>query len=174
MTDVTDRVRAWAQKQADEYRDGADRPLDGYAALLGAYGGLVAAAALAGRLFKRRIPDSIGPLDLITLSISTHRLSRTLAKDPVTSPLRAPFTKYAGTSAPSELAEEVRKHEGIHHSLGELVTCPMCLAQWVATGLAAGMVFAPRQTRLVNATFTAVAGADFLQYLYALVQQAEE
>jgi hypothetical protein len=44
----------------------------------------------------------------------------------------------------------------------------------VATGLSAGLVLAPRQTRLVLATFTAVAGADFLQYLYAYLQQAAE
>lgn len=175
-TDVSARVRSvarWAQKQADEYRDGAERPLDGYATLLTIYGGLVGATTVAGRVFGKRIPDRIGTLDLVTLSVATHRLSRTLAKDPVTSPLRAPFTKYAGVSAPSELAEEVRYHGGVRHSVGELVTCPMCLAQWVATALAAGMVFAPRQTRLVSATLTAVAGADFLQYVYALLQQAE-
>jgi hypothetical protein len=43
----------------------------------------------------------------------------------------------------------------------------------VATALAGGLVFAPRQTRLALAALTAVAGADFLQYLYALLQQAE-
>ena len=57
---------------------------------------------------------------------------------------------------------------------GELITCPFCLAQWVATGLAAGLVFAPRATRLVMSTFSAVAGADFLQYAYASLQQATE
>jgi hypothetical protein len=67
----------------------------------------------------------------------------------------------------------VRGH-GVQHSVGELLSCPMCLAQWVATGLSAGLVLAPRQTRLVLATFTAVAGADFLQYLYAYLQQATE
>jgi hypothetical protein len=30
----------------------------------------------------------------------THKLARTLAKDPVTSPLRAPFTQYEGVSGP--------------------------------------------------------------------------
>ncbi|MFD7922153.1 DUF1360 domain-containing protein [Streptomyces sp. NPDC059740] len=42
------------------------------------------------------------------LAAATHKLSRLVAKDPITSPLRAPFTRYQGTSAPSELAEEVR------------------------------------------------------------------
>jgi hypothetical protein len=55
--------------------------------------------------------------------------------------------------------------------MGELIGCPMCLAQWFATALAAGLVFAPRQTRLTMATLSAVAVADFLQYGYAYLQK---
>jgi hypothetical protein len=91
----------------------------------------------------------------------------------VTSPLRAPFTRYDGPGASEEIMEEVRGH-GLQHSIGELIACPMCLAQWCATGLAAGLVIAPRQARLVMATLTAVGSADFLQYLYAWLQQAAE
>jgi hypothetical protein len=50
----------------------------------------------------------------------------------------------------------------------------MCMAQWVATGLSLGLVFAPATTRLVMSTFTAIAGADFLQHAYVKVQQATE
>ena len=174
VSGATARMRSWAEKQAAEYAGDEPRPLGGYLKLMSVYGSGIGAAAVLGRVTGRRIPESIGPLDLVTLSIATHRLSRTMAKDAVTSPLRAPFTSYKGVSAPSELAEEVRYHGGLRHSVGELLTCPMCLAQWVATALSAGMVFAPRQTRLVAATLTAVAGADFLQYLYALLQQATE
>jgi hypothetical protein len=87
--------------------------------------------------------------------------------------VRAPFTRYEGVSAAAELDEQVRGR-GLRHSLGELVSCPMCLAQWVATALCGGMVFAPRATRLVASTFTCVAGSDFLQYLYAALQQKTE
>ena len=163
----------WARQQATAYRDGADRPLGGYLALLGVYAGGVGATALAGRLAGRRLPDRIGLLDLGLLGVATHRLSRTIAKDPITSPVRAPFTKYDGTSAAGELAEQVRGH-GLQHSIGELIACPMCLAQWVASALSAGLVFAPRQTRLAMATLSAVASADFLQYVYALLQQKVE
>src|SRR5699024_5406317 len=103
-------------------------------------------------------------------AVATHRLARTIAKDPVTSPLRAPFTRFGGASAAAELTEEVRGH-GARHSIGELIACPMCLAQWVATALGAGLVCAPRRTRLVMAVLSAVAGADFLQYVYAYLQQ---
>lgn len=167
-------VRSWAEEQASEYRAGEDRPLRGYVTLLSVYGAGVGVAGLVGRRLNRRAPEHVGPLDLVTLGIATHRISRTLAKDAVTSPLRAPFTRFEGSSAPGELAERVRHHGGVRHSVGELMTCPMCLAQWVATALTAGLVLAPRQTRLVTAALTAVAGADFLQYLYALLQQATE
>ncbi|MGN6605711.1 MAG: DUF1360 domain-containing protein [Jatrophihabitans sp.] len=164
-------VREWLAEQGREYRNGDERPLSGYLALMSAYSGGVGAATLAGRLTRRTVPETVRPWDLTLLTVATHRLARTIAKDPVTSPIRSPFTQYDGVSAAAELHEEVRRHDGLGHSFGELITCPMCLAQWVATAFAAGLVFAPRQTRLVMATFTAVAGADFLQYLYAALQQ---
>jgi hypothetical protein len=91
----------------------------------------------------------------------------------VTSPLRAPFTTYRGLSAPSELAESVRGH-GLSHSVGELLTCPMCLAQWVATGFTLGLALAPVPTRTALSIFTGVAGADFLQHVYVKLQQATD
>ena len=103
------------------------------------------------------------------MSVATHRLSRILAKDPVTSPLRAPFTRYTGTSGPAEVSEETRG-TGLRHSTGELLSCTFCLAQWVATGYAAGLVFLPDLTRLTGATMTAVAGADALHLLYTRMQ----
>lgn len=166
-------VADWARRQADRYSGEADRPLGSYLTMLGIYSGGVAAVAGLGRLLGRRVPDRVGAGDLALLAVATHRLARTIAKDPITSPLRAPFTKFGGASAAGELAEDVRGH-GLWHSLGELIGCPMCLAQWVATALSTGLVFAPRQTRLVMATLSAVAGADFLQYVYAYLQQRVE
>jgi hypothetical protein len=169
-----DRVRDWAHEQAETYRHGEKRPLGGYLGVLATYGGLVGLLTLGGRLARGRVPERVSVWDVTLLSLATHRLARTIAKDPVTSPLRAPFTTYEGVSAASELHEEVREGHGVQHSVGELLTCPLCLAQWVATVLSAGLVVAPRQTRLVMATLSAVAGADFLQYLYAYLQQATE
>jgi hypothetical protein len=165
-------VRDWAHRQAEQYREGEDRPLGGYVAVMGVYTAGVGAVALASRLLGKRAPVQISPWDLAQVTVATHRISRTISKDPVTSPLRAPFTRYEGVSAAAELKEEVRSHGGVRHSVGELLSCPMCLAQWVATALTAGLVLSPRVTRLVAGTFTAVAGADFLQYVYAYLQQA--
>lgn len=166
-------IREWAQRQAQEYRNGDERPLGGYLQLLSIYVGGTATAAVAGKALGRSMPERHSVWDVAQLAITTHKLSRIIAKDPITSPLRAPFTRYEGLSAAGELKEEVRGH-GLSHSVGELLTCPMCLAQWVATGFAAGLVLAPAPTRLAMAVFTAVGGSDFLQHVYAALQQATE
>jgi hypothetical protein len=170
---VVAKVQDWAVRQGKEYRNGEDRPLGGYLALMSVYGTGIAGAAGLSRALNRPAPQRIGVLDLVQLTVATHRLSRTIAKDPVASPLRSPFTQYAGLAAAGELHEEVRGH-GLQHSAGELISCPMCLAQWVGTALCAGLVLAPTATRLVLATMTAVGGADFLHHLYAVLEQIDE
>jgi hypothetical protein len=168
------RARRWSHRQAMEYSDGADRPLGGYLALMSIYSTATLGAAGLARALRRPAPERLSPWDVAQLGVATHKLSRLVTKDPVTSPLRAPFTRYTGLSAPGELEEEVRAKDGLSHSVGELLTCPMCFAQWVATALCAGLVIAPRTTRLALATFTAVAGADFLQHVYVALQQTTE
>jgi hypothetical protein len=168
MSNVVDT----AKRQKAAYTGDADRPLGSYLATLAVYGLTTGALALLARRCGTS-PRSVGPGDLALMTVTTHKMSRLLAKDPVTSPLRAPFTRYAGTGGPAELAEEVRGH-GVRHAVGELITCPFCMAQWVATGYAAGMVFAPGATRLAGATMTAVAGSDWLQLAYARLQRSAE
>ncbi|MCW2946698.1 MAG: hypothetical protein JWR24_3415 [Actinoallomurus sp.] len=168
MNSITDVAR----DQQREYSQGQDRPLGSYGAALAFYGLAVGAGALIAKLGGRR-PADPSLSDVVLMTVTTHKVARTLAKDPVTSPLRAPFTHYQGTAGPSELTEEVRG-KGVRHVVGELLSCPFCLAQWVATAYAGGMTFSPRATRLVGVTMTAVAGADWLQLLYARLQQEGE
>lgn len=163
-----------ARREADAYRGDAPRPLGGYLAVLVIYGAVVAVATVAALLTGRTLPTRWRVQDLITVTLGTHKLSRTLAKDAVTSPLRAPFTRFSGSGGPAEVMEEVRDESPVRHSLGELLTCPFCLDMWVATGFAIGLVFAPRYTRLVAGVFTVLTGADFLQLAYAMAQQSAE
>jgi hypothetical protein len=137
---------------------------------LGAYAGLAGGLAALAQLTGRRVPDRVDTRDVVLISIATHKLSRLLAKDSVTSPLRAPFTRYERPTGDAELGEQVRG-TGLRHSIGELISCPFCLGVWVASGFAAGLVLAPRLTRLAAATFTAVAVSDALQLGYAAAQQ---
>lgn len=44
--------------------------------------------------------------------------------------------------------------------------CPFCVAQWIATTLAAGLLFVPRVTRFMAGVVSAVTVADLLQLAY--------
>lgn len=161
-----------AREQRDRYAGGEDRPLAGYLATMATYSGLVGTLALAARATGRDVPD-LSTAEVIRCAAATQKLSRLLAKDPVTSPLRAPFASYKGTAGPAELQEGVRGR-GSRKTVGELVTCPFCTGVWVATGLSAGLVFMPRTARLAIDTLAALAGADLLQYVHALLEKAAE
>ena len=163
-------VRRWARIQKREYTNGEERPLAGDLGAMGVYLGLVSAAAAAVRASGRRLPERIPFGDAVLLTVGTFRLARRLAKDPVTAPIRAPFTRFEGASGHAEVAEEVREHGGAKHAVGELLTCPFCLAQWVGTGFVFGYVTAPKATRLAALTMTMVAGSDVLQFAYDAIQ----
>lgn len=171
MGGMRDQVVEGARREAEAYSGDEDRPLSGYARVMTVFGALVATATGVAAATGRRAPADVRPWDVVLLAAGTHKLSRTITKDAVTAPLRAPFTRYAGRGGPAEVMEEVRGG-GVRHSVGELLTCPFCLDVWIATGFSVGTVFAPRATRLVTATLTALTGADFLQLAYARAQQA--
>ena len=153
------------------YAHGQERPLGSFLIIMGAYGTVVTGMAAFLAASGRRLPDRLSWADLALLAVATHKASRQLAKDPVTSPLRAPFTRYSGTSAEAELDEEVRGG-GMRKALGELVSCPFCLGQWVATAGVFGMIMAPRATRAVASVFAVLTGSDMLQYAYAKLQES--
>lgn len=166
-----DSMRGAAKRIRELYEGDERRPLQGYLLVMGTYGGLAGALALAGRAMGVRLPERFGPGDTVLLSIATHKASRMLAKDAITSPLRAPFTRYEEPAGESELMESVRG-QGAQHAAGELISCPFCLAVWTGTALTAGMVFAPRATRLVCTVLTAVTASDALQLAYDGGKQA--
>lgn len=170
---VVPHARHWVSRVKQEYSAGHDRPLGGYLGLISIYTGTTAAAAVTAKLLKRPAPRQVSAADLFLVGIGTHKLSRMLAKDPVLSPFRAPFTKFAGQSGEAELSEEVRG-EGFQHAVGELLTCPFCLAQWVATGLISGLVLAPKTTRLLASVLTAKAISDTAQLVYDAIQKATQ
>ncbi|MEU2350634.1 DUF1360 domain-containing protein [Modestobacter sp. NPDC049651] len=167
---IGEPVRRWATTQKQAYAHGEDRPVAGHLGAMSVYTGLVGAAAAAVRASGKQLPDRIPLGDAVLMTVATFRTARRIAKDPVTSPLRAPFTTYQGTSGEAEIAEEVREHGGWKHAVGELVTCPFCMAQWVGTGFVFGYVAAPRATRLAALTMTMVAGSDVLQFAYDAIQ----
>jgi len=168
VTDPAERLN----EHADEYRRDAedDRPLGAYSVLLGIYLLVVAFLAFIGR---KRLPERLHASDLALGVVATFIATRTITKDPITSPLRMAFTRYEGVSGPGELREEVRG-TGWRHAVGELLTCPFCLSQWTATTLVAGIVVAPRFTRAAMSVLTMVGISDFLQLAYTRAQHLAE
>lgn len=142
-----------------------ERPLAAYATLAtvfaGSLGGFVALRRSEGGL-----PERIPPADVVMLGVATHKLSRLITKARIASFMRAPF---AEPRAEGELPGEVDDRavgDGLQRAVGQLVTCPHCLSMWIAAGFAAGLVSAPRETRLVAAMLDAVTVSDFLQVAY--------
>jgi Protein of unknown function (DUF1360) len=149
---------------------GEERPLAAYGALTAAFGGSLAASLALLRARGRELPERPAPRDLLLVGIATHKVSRLLAKDRVTSFVRAPFTRYQEAAGHGEVEEQPRG-TGVRLALGELLVCPFCLAQWIAAAFAVGLVAAPRATRFVAGIYVAETLSDLLQLAY---KSAEE
>jgi hypothetical protein len=158
-----------AAREIEQQYGRDDAALRGYVPLLGAFAASAAAATFAAWLSGRR-PAPLSPFELGCMAIATHKVSRLVAKDAVTSPLRAPFTRFGGAAGDAEVAEEVTG-TGVRKAVGELVTCPFCIGPWAAATLMVGHTFAPALTRAAANVLTAVAVSDFLQLGYAAAQQ---
>jgi hypothetical protein len=171
-TKVMEAMREAVDREIDAYAHGHDRPLREYAAAIAAYAGVVAVGVALGRWRGVRLPERVHAGDLALAAVATHRLSRLISKDSVTSVVRAPFTRYEEPAGAGEVNEEVRG-SGLRHAAGELISCPFCLDQWVATAFVGGIVAAPRATRVIASVFTTVALADVLQFAYAALQKSE-
>jgi len=147
------------------YAPGEERPLRPYMILAGAYGAAFAGSLVALRTRGHKLPERFTVADALLVGVATHKLSRLIAKDKVTSFLRAPFTRFQESSGHGEVEEEPCGH-GVRLAVGELLVCPYCLAQWVATGFTVGLIGAPRLTRLLGTVFVAHTVSDFLQVAY--------
>jgi hypothetical protein len=170
---IPSKVADEVNSELAEHENGAKRPIVGYSMLLGTYAAGVAGLSYIVRKQGRPLPFRPDPRDLVLISVATHKVSRMLAKDTVLAPFRAAFTRFKGPAGAGEVNEEVRG-TGPRHAVGELVTCPFCLAQWVATGFTFGLILAPRATRLAAGAFCAVAASDALQFAYAALEKTSD
>jgi len=155
-----------------EYAATADdhRPLGGYTILSGAFAAAFTGALVAARRAGRPLPERLAAQDVIMAGLATHKVSRLLAKDKVTSFVRAPFTRFQEKAGHGELSEQPRG-SGLRLATGELLACPYCLAQWIAGSFAVGYVYAPRLTRLLAGMWTIHALADAAQLAYSAAEK---
>jgi hypothetical protein len=148
-----------------------ERPLGGYAALMATFGAAGASFAAWLRASGRELPERPSAGDLALITMATHKASRLLAKDRVTSTIRAPFTEFEGDAGPGEVSENARGR-GLRRAVGELIICPYCLGAWIAGAFTAGLIVAPRPTRWAAGVLTVVFGADVLQIVYKKAEDA--
>jgi hypothetical protein len=141
-------------------------PYGSYATILGTFvGGLAAAGALANSLDRDARENST--LDLVVLGLASFKAARTIARDEVTSFIREPFVEglaHEGGEDPVETGD-------MRQAIGELVTCSRCIGTWVAGGLAATQIVAPRFGRLLTWTLATAAVNDWLQAGFAALTQ---
>jgi hypothetical protein len=142
-----------------------ERPLRGYAVLMATFTGLAGAFSAWFRASGRELPERMESRDLALVTVATHKASRLIAKDRVTSTVRAPFTRYEDDAGPGEVSESARGR-GMRRAIGEMLVCPYCVGMWISAGFAAGLLVAPRFTRWFAAVLTALFGADLLQIAY--------
>ena len=140
-----------------------ERPLGSYAALITTFstivGGAIAVAAARG---KR--PERPSLTDIALVGIAAHKVSRLVAMDKVTAPIRAPFTVTTADEE-GELVDRATGR-GFNRAVGQLLTCPKCVGQWASATLVVGLVYQPRPTRIVASVFASDAISDFLHVAY--------
>jgi hypothetical protein len=135
------------------------KPLRSYAGLIGVFNVIF----IGGLTARRRFPERYSAGDVLLLGVATHKFSRLLSKDRVTSVVRAPFARYQHDAGPSEVEEEARG-EGVRRAIGELLICPYCVGLWIAAAFTFSLVVAPRRTRFVATVATALAISDALHH----------
>lgn len=144
-----------------------DWPVGGYAVLTGLFAALAGTFAAWFRRSGRELPEQVRAADLALVTVATHKVSRTITKDRVTTTLRAPFTRYRDDDAGPGEVNETPRGRGLRRAVGELLVCPYCLGVWVAAGFTAGLLVAPRATRWTASVFVSLTGSDLLQIAYA-------
>src|SRR5215208_7232443 len=133
---LAEKAATKASEIKQVYAHGEDKPLGSHLTLVVVYNALVGVFLAARAASGKSLPKTIGVGDLLLAGVATHKASRVIAKDRVTAPLRAPFTEFEGEGGPGEVEERPRG-TGLRRAIGELLFCPFCLGQWVATAVLA-------------------------------------
>jgi len=141
------------------------KPLREYAGVMLTFSIVFAIFLAISRQTGRPLPDRVSLGDILLVGVATFKLSRTMSKEVVFSPLRAPFTQFMEKAGEGEL-NEMPRGEGFQRTVGELLTCPFCLGMWVAAFFAYGLVLAPPLTRLFATILASKAISDGLHLAY--------
>jgi hypothetical protein len=157
--------------RVDVIESSAQRPYAGYATILAAFTGALAATAGVERMRGHDAPER-STLDYVVLCAGSFKAARALSRERVGSVLRQPFVESDARDVPEALNERPAG-DGIRRAVGELVTCTRCVGTWAAAGLLASQVVAPRFGRLLTWSLAAGAANDFLQAGFAAMRAGD-
>jgi hypothetical protein len=145
-----------------------DLPLGWYALTALTYVGLATVVVRAATRKKIKL----GTQDLILFGTAVHKFSRLATKASVTSPFRAPLTRYECSLGYGEF-QEVSRHDGLLGDLGDLVSCNYCADAWIALAGLFGLTKAPATMRVAMQGLSVIAIADFLHVFYETLRTQE-
>lgn len=142
--------------------------VQGRALKLGLIASYVAAIGIIGsRADGRRA--RVGLVDIGLIGLAAHRVGRIVAFERVAVPLREPFT----ATVPDDTGVDetvVARGRGVQWAIGELLSCPTCVASWAALMMYLGLIVLPGPTR---ALVGVLAAAGVAEVTHNLVERLE-
>jgi hypothetical protein len=138
---------------------------------MGTFSTLAAAFATWFKGSGRELPERIDPRDAVLLAVASHKAARMIAKDRVTSAVRAPFTRFQQDAGPGEV-DEAARGRGMRRAIGELLVCPYCLGMWTSASLTALLLVVPRFTRWFASVLAIFFGSEMLQFAHRWVEKS--
>ena len=133
------------------------RPLD-YALLEGAFLTCFTAVVVLAR--KREGPNAlaIASSELPVMAMAVFALADVLAKEKVSTWIRAPFVVESVDHRPG-----VPQGAGVRYAIGEMLTCTRCVGTWSALGLLGLRTVSPAAGRAANVILALTGANDILQ-----------
>ncbi|MGW6316644.1 DUF1360 domain-containing protein [Streptomyces sp. NPDC055099] len=159
------RVRGAVRRVGAAYGPPEEHRLRGHLSAVVAFGAYTAVWGAVAARRKTKAPVGRDPWDVLLTATAVFRLSRLLSKGTVTSPLRAPFTRFESATGPAEVSESPRGGV-VKSTVGELITCPFCLSVWLTATFTGARSVWPQATRTVTCGLTSLAIADCMQLAY--------
>ena len=119
---------------------------------------------LAARLIPVRLNTSPSVFDFVLLAFATVRLGRMVAYDRVMEPFRAPFTITIPDKSGAGKTV-VARGTGIRCSIGQLISCPICVGTWIAAILVYALYTFPGPARVFIIISASIGLAEMLNGL---------
>lgn len=133
--------------------------------LIAAYLGTIGLAGTRSAQSRR----SPGLIEITLMGLASHRIGRIVAFERVAVPIREPFT----ATVPDDSGVDdtvVARGRGVQWAIGELLSCPTCVASWAALMLYVGSTTLPGPTR---AFVNVLAAAGVAEIVHNAVEQLE-